>query len=167
MAYIIYDASVPKAMSNIKLERHNGAGGEIFEADSLVELAEQVGLPVDTVLETMENYNSYVDAGEDPEFGRTTLDGPDGTPFRLENPPYYCIPCTGAIYPTEVGLRIDTDSRVYDVFGNLIPGLYAGGLMAALGVKSASGRTLPAMAGAYTFGAIAGKHAATCESWDA
>jgi len=167
LAYIIYDANVPKTMSNIKLGRHEAAGGEIYEANSIAELAEKAGLPVDTVVETVNNYNGYVESGQDPEFGRTTLDGPNGKPVKLETPPFYCLPCTGAIYPTEIGLRIDENARVIDVFGNVIPGLYAGGLMAAMGVKGSTGRTLPAMAGAFTFGYIAGRHAATAESWDA
>jgi len=166
LVYLVYCENIPSEMSEIKLERHITAGGEIYTADTLTELAEIAGLPIGALVETVNNYNCFVEAGADPECGRITLDGHSGEPVKLDNPPYYCIPCTGAIYPTEMGLRIDETARVIDVFGNVIPGLYAAGLMAAMGLKGPSGRTLPALPGAFTFGYIAGRQAARLDSWD-
>jgi fumarate reductase flavoprotein subunit len=145
-------------------------GGEYFVADTIEELAELAGLPVDAVVETVKQYNDYAEANEDPDFGRDhILLANEKSPLeKIESGPFYCLGVMGANFPTEMGLVIDPDSRVFDVWENAIPGLYATGLMANIGIKyPPMPRTLTAVSGAMVFGATAAQHAATMENWDA
>ena len=66
--------------------------GYAFQADTLEELAAQIGVPADALVETVNNYNSYYDAGVDKEFGKELMKA------RIDTPPFYaspgCPPCT-------------------------------------------------------------------------
>ena len=79
--------------------------------------------------------------------------------MTLERPPFYAYPSTSGLIATYCGLTVDPDTRVLDVFGDPIPGLYAaGGLMGGFhGVSCMTGSSL----GKCTiFGRIAGANAA-------
>lgn len=70
---------------------------------------------------------------------------------------------------THGGLVIDTDSQVYDVYGNVIPRLYASGTTVGTNVFGNSGR-YPGC-GCYVgfsvcYGRIAGQNVAALESWE-
>jgi hypothetical protein len=42
-----------------------------IKANSLDVLAAKAGVPADAMKDTVARYNQYVDAGKDPDFGRT------------------------------------------------------------------------------------------------
>lgn len=46
--------------------------GIMFQADTIEELADKIGLPPEALAETVSTYNGYCDEGADPEFGRGT-----------------------------------------------------------------------------------------------
>ena len=124
-----------------------GLGMEFITADTFEELAEKMGLDVATVTETLTNYNSYVDAGHDPEFGRLLL-------AKLEAP--YCavrvMPCEIITYG---GIARNENSEVIRADGTVIPGLYTAGEASAN--SAYMGFTIT---NAFVWGRIAGVNAA-------
>jgi len=170
-AFIIHDApQMQHEHAKITLDRHEKLDGKIYEANTIADLASQLGLDPDALVETVETYNSYVDAGDDPEFGRNTMDETKGSPpaVKIEMPPFYALKVCAAIYPTQMKLQSDTKARVLNTYGEVISGLYAGGLMGNVGIRNYySGQTMTALTGAFVLGYIAGQDAAKTESWDA
>lgn len=163
------DAQINDPVARTKWDLQESQGGVYYKADTIEDLAKQAGLPVEVVVETVKKYNEYAEANSDPDFGRDhILVVNEKKPLlKIEKAPYYCLGVMGANFPTEMKLRIDTDSRVYDVCGEPIPSLYATGLMANLGcLYPPAPQALVAIGGAMVFGYTAAKHAATMEAWD-
>ncbi|NEW48359.1 FAD-binding protein, partial [Nocardia cyriacigeorgica] len=46
------------------------AAGLWHTADTLPELAEKIGVPADALVATVQRFNSFVETGVDPDFGR-------------------------------------------------------------------------------------------------
>ncbi len=133
--------------------------GYCFKADTLEELAEKVvnkyyeDVKMDpaTLVETITNWNSYVDAGEDPEFGvKTHLVG------KVETAPFYCAWSTPCMHDTHAGLRVNSVMQVLDTLGEPIQGLYCAG-------ESCSGMRIHGHGRVLTAGYIAGRSAAADE----
>ena len=101
--------------------------GLMLQAGSLEELARAIEVPAEALAATVARYNSYVDAGDDPEFGRRHLVHHHGALRRIERPPFYAYPSTTVVFGTYCGLRVDTAMRVIDVFDDAIDGLFAAG----------------------------------------
>ncbi|MEY8561531.1 FAD-dependent oxidoreductase [Eggerthellaceae bacterium 3-80] len=97
--------------------------GQLYRADTLEELAEQMGCDPATFTATVERYNEIAKSGEDPDFGRMifTPDSP------IENPPFYASPRTWAAHITEGGVVTDEISQVLREDGTPIEGLFASG----------------------------------------
>ena len=95
--------------------------GMAWKADSLQELAALAGLDAAALQETVSAFNGFVDAGEDPDFGRKTFNG------KVENGPFYAAKLQLACHLTFGGLVIDPDARVLNTEGSPIAGLYAAG----------------------------------------
>lgn len=102
---------------------------------------------------TMEKWNSYVAAQEDPDFGRTSFAEP------LDQAPYYAIHVTAAIHHTMGGLKINPSCEVLKEDGSTIPGLFAAGEVTG-GVHGANRLGGNAVADFVIFGQIAGTNAA-------
>jgi len=128
--------------------------GFFFMADTIAELARKIAnpyqaapMPPRTLEETVAKYNSYVDAGKDPEFGRP------GLMFKVQKPPFYAAWATPILHDALAGLRINGRCEVLDVRGQVIPGLYCAG-------ESAGGFALHGLPRVTVFGRIAGREAA-------
>ena len=139
------------------------ADGYLKRAETLMELAQQIGVDGKTLLRTVQEHNHYAETGVDDAFGKggTEYNQFNGDPANKPNPclrpigepPYYAL----AVYPstmgTCVGLATDGDARVLDRDGRAVGGLYAvGNDMASLfrGVYVGPGITLgPALVFAY------------------
>ena len=96
--------------------------GALVKADTIEELAEGLGLPVDTLVATVARYNGLNAAGEGLDFGKE--------PVRLsaiDTPPYYGITLGGMLMCTCDGLMVDDNMRVLDAEEKPIEGLYAVG----------------------------------------
>ena len=124
-----------------------GLGMEFITADTVEDLAAKMELDVETVVKTLTDYNSYVDAGHDPEFGRLLL-------AKLEAP--YCavkvVPCEIITYG---GIARNVNAEVIRADGTVIPGLYTAGEASAN--SAYMGFTLT---NAFAWGRIAGSGAA-------
>lgn len=98
--------------------------GQLFKADTLEGLAEQMGVPVDAFVAEMERYNGFCQSGNDEDFGRYFFD--DLSPVEVA--PFYASPATWAAHITIGGLDApDDDFRVRTEAGEVIEGLYACG----------------------------------------
>ncbi|WP_106402165.1 FAD-binding protein [Actinocorallia populi] len=143
--------------------------GIAFKANTLEELAEQIGVPADALTETIRKFNGYARDGKDPEFGRgesaydhyygdPTLKNPNLDP--IETAPYFAFRLEVGDLGTKGGLVCDENSRVLREDGSVIEGLYATGNTSAsvMGNEYAGpGATIgPSM----VFGYIAARHAA-------
>ncbi|WP_283171394.1 FAD-dependent oxidoreductase [Curtanaerobium respiraculi] len=134
--------------------------GYLIKADTMEDLAKQLGLPVDATVASWKKYNEYAEAGHDADFNKE--------PQRLlplNHPPFYGIRTGCWFLATIDGIRINTDMQPLDAEGKAIEGLYmtgndSGGLFnftyPSLFVGFACGRT-------FTFGRRAGRLAATRE----
>lgn len=129
------------------------ATGSIYKADTLEELAEQIGVPADTFVSEIETYNSYVDAQADPEFEKANFGG------KIEVAPFYATPRSPSLHHTMGGLEINTEAQVLDADGNIIPGFYAAGEVTG-GIHAGNRLGGNALADIMVFGKIAGENAA-------
>jgi fumarate reductase flavoprotein subunit len=154
----VFDSSIyenaSKGPRSLDALRQKGA---IYSAPTLKELAEKCGIPPNAIEETVSEYNRNVAKGVDPQFGRVTLAAAYGTPVRIDKPPFYAFPSTGFILGTYGGVLINDQAQVVDVFGDIIPGLYAAGEVTG-GVHGAAYMTGSAFGKALIFGRIAGKN---------
>ena len=99
--------------------------------------------------ETMNTWNGYVEAKNDPDFGRTSFANP------LNTAPYYAIKVTAGVHHTMGGLKINTNTEVLKADGSVIPGLFAAGEVTG-GVHGANRLGGNAVADFVVFGRIAG-----------
>jgi tricarballylate dehydrogenase len=137
------------------------------EAGTLEELAEKLeGVDAPAFLRTVRDFNAA--CRSDVPFNPNVLDGRrtvglaiDKTNWAnpLDAPPYHAYHVTTGVTFTFGGLKISTQGEVEDLYGRVIPGLYAAGeIVGGLFYHNyASGTGL--MSGA-TFGRLAGRGAA-------
>ena len=92
------------------------------KADTLEELAEQLGLPVDNLLATVERYNELCEAGLDVDFGKDSK-----YLFPIATPPFYIVNTWSRLSTILAGLNINEYQQVVDAAGTPIEGLYAAG----------------------------------------
>lgn len=127
--------------------------GYTFSGDTYEALGEAIGVDGAALSDTMNTWNGYVEAKNDPDFGRTSFAKP------LNTAPYYAIKVTAGVHHTMGGLKIDTNTQVLDEAGNVIPGLFAAGEVTG-GVHGANRLGGNAVADIVVFGRIAGAAAA-------
>jgi succinate dehydrogenase/fumarate reductase flavoprotein subunit len=107
----------------------------VRKADTISELAEQVGLPAAALEETVRRWNEMVEQGEDVDFHRF---GPGKTEYnfkaspKIETPPFYAMQSWPITRKSMGGVAIDLECRVTDQAGQPIPGLYAVGELTGL-----------------------------------
>ena len=101
----------------------NLSSPSVFKADSIEELAGLLNIDPAVLKETVDTYNAYCDAGEDPEFGQTTL-------TRIDTAPFYATKHMLANIDTYGGVMTNMDYEVLNTDGEVIEGLYAVGSMA-------------------------------------
>ena len=139
--------------------------GYFTKADTLEDLAAQVGIEAAGLKATVEKFNEYARAGKDLDFqrGETIFDRyygdenvePNPCLAPIDTPPFYTLEAYPGELGTKGGLKTDARARVLTDAGELIPGLYAIGNCSA----SVMGRTYPGAGStigpATTFGYIA------------
>ncbi len=126
-------------------------------ADSVAELAGVIGVPVEALTDTIEQWNDFLGsaATADPQFGRTAL--PEGR--RPIGASVVAVPMVEGVNFSCGGFRTTGRMQVINVFGEAIPGLYAAGDTTA-GLNAAAGLMGLHISGAFTQGRIAGRSAA-------
>ena len=154
--YLIADDRIKATAYNTSQEKIDAqvAAGTLFRADTLEELAEKIGVDPETFVTTIRNYNSYVDAGYDPEFDKGGFD------LKCEVAPFYATPRKPAVHHTMGGLKIDTHTHVINEKGDIIKGLHAAGEVAG-GLHAGNRLGGNSLTDIFTFGRIAGQTAVT------
>lgn len=148
--YLIADDKIKKTAYNTTEESLEAQvkAGTLLKADTLEELAEKAGMNPDTLVNTIKKYNSYVDAGNDPEFGKSAFN------LKCEVAPFYATPRKPAIHHTMGGLKINPKAQVLGEKDQVIPGLYAAGEVAG-GLHAGNRLGGNSLADIFTFGRIA------------
>ena len=149
-AYILFDQRLRDGLKAIEKYVSTGI---VVQADTIEGLAEALEIDPATLTQTLKNWNQYVADQNDPEFGRTT-----GMEADLSVAPYYAIKIAPGIHHTMGGVHIDTEARVIDVNGDVIPGLFAAGEVTG-GVHGGNRVGGNAVADIVVFGGIAGDNA--------
>ena len=118
-------------------------------------MARDYEIPEERLLQTMARYNASVAAGEDREWGKPIL--PGAAPIAA--PPYYAIRLWPKVHFTMGGIRIDSQARVLDLNGAVIPRFYGAGEVTG-GIHGASRLGSMAITECLVFGRLAGQNAA-------
>ena len=98
--------------------------GTMTKADTLEELAEGIGIPVDAFLETVAHYNEICESGVDEEFGV-----PADFLAPIKTPPFYTCKSAACNLVVPFGLHVDDNSQVCTIDDDPIDGLFAIGNM--------------------------------------
>lgn len=153
VVYDINDSSIVKPLNSFNENVETLVSiGRIYKADSLADLAKQLGMPADKLEASVAEFNKMVEAKNDPKFGRKLFDRP------IVKPPFYATPRAPSIHHTMGGLQISTNAQVLDKKGKPIPGLYAAGEVTG-GIHGSNRLGGNATADVLTFGRIAAKSA--------
>ena len=145
-SWLVVDQAMVDASSVIQgyIKKGYTVTGETYE-----ELGKAMGVDEAAFAETMNTWNGYVEAKNDPDFGRTSFANP------LNTAPYYAIKVTAGVHHTMGGLKINTNTEVLKADGSVIPGLFAAGEVTG-GVHGANRLGGNAVADFTVFGRIAG-----------
>ena len=153
-SWLIVDQAMADASSVIQgyIKKGYTKTGATYE-----ELAKELDVDPAAFANTMETWNSYVEAKNDPDFGRTSFANP------LNNGPYYAIKVTAGVHHTMGVVTINSATEVLKEDGTVIPGLFAAGEVTG-GVHGANRLGGTAVADFVVFGRIAGESAANYAS---
>lgn len=100
------------------------AAGEVAKADTLDDLANQLGIPADAFAKTVESFNGFSRAGKDTQF-----DVPERFLSEIKTPPFYAVPNAASKLVVPFGLHVNDDSQVCTEDDEPIGGLFAIGNM--------------------------------------
>lgn len=152
-AYLLFDQGVRESLKAIEGYAKQGL---LTEGATVAELAEKLSMPADVLEATVNTYNEYQAAGNDPEFGRKGSE----MPRAIATGPFYAVEVGPAIHHTMGGLKINTNAEVLNNAGAVIPGLYAAGEVTG-GIHGNNRLGGNAVADITVFGKIAGANATT------
>lgn len=156
--WAIFDSDAVKRQHwNVEPPDVDTGAGFFFSGNTIEELAHNIvnkyqrkPMPADTLQNTVTKYNSYVEMGKDPDFGKPS------PKYKIQTAPFYAAWATPVVHDSRAGLRINARCQVIDLNGNVIPGLYCGG-------ESAGGFSMHGMGRCIVQGRIAGRNAAAEE----
>lgn len=145
-SWLVVDQAMVDASSVIQgyIKKGYTVTGATYE-----ELGKAMGVDAAAFAETMEKWNGYVEAKNDPDFGRTSFANP------MNTAPYYAVKVTAGVHHTMGGLKINANTEVLNEKGEVIPGLFAAGEVTG-GVHGANRLGGNAVADFTVFGRIAG-----------
>ncbi len=128
------------------------AGGSVFAADTLEDLARQFGADPVVLTAEIEKYNSFCENGADTDFRKVKLGE------KIGAGPFWASPRRPVIHHT-AGLQINEDAQVSGTSGAVIAGFMPRGEVTG-GVRAGNlvgGNAIP---GVMVFGRVAGRNAA-------
>ena len=148
--YIICDAKIASDPNRIASME---AAGNVVSADTLEELAQKLGLPVDDFIATIDRYNTFVENQLDEDFGKPLFGE------KIDTAPFVATPRSPSLHHTMGGVKINPEAQVIDTEGNVIKGLFAAGEVCG-GIHAGNRLGGNAMTDFLVFGSIAGTNAA-------
>ncbi len=111
--------------------------GVVRKAATLADLAEQIEVPADALIATVERFNGFAGTGVDEDFhrGESAYDKyysdprvkPNPSLHAIDHAPFYAVKIVPGDLGTKGGLVTDERARVLRPDGSVIPGLYAAG----------------------------------------
>ncbi|QQO07383.1 flavocytochrome c [Breznakiella homolactica] len=129
------------------------AQGRAYGANSLDDLARQIGVNAENLKAAVADFNRAVETGGPDRFGRTLFQD------KIDTPPFYAGAREPTVHHTMGGIQINTRAQAIDKKGNVIPGLYAAGEVTG-GIHGSNRLGGNALADIHVFGRIAGTNAA-------
>jgi fumarate reductase flavoprotein subunit len=128
LAWTVFDARIAGIARQFEDFRQAEAVGAVLAAETIEELARQMGVPHDRLAMTLNEVDGLKHKNRTDGFGRSFARSP---PLR---PPFHGVKVTGALFHTQGGLVVDRNAQVVRQDGSLLPNLYAVG-GAACGVS--------------------------------
>ncbi len=162
VSWQIFDAPImAQSVDGVVSSDFRGAQrlGRVVEAATLEALGATIGIDGATLAATVADYNANVASGRDPVYGRDGLANHYGRMVPIATPPFYAYASTSALLATYCGLAVDGKTRVLNVFGEPIAGLYAAGEITG-GFHGVAYMTGSSLGKSAVFGRIAGRQAA-------
>ena len=161
LCWVIYDQAIRDESSNLfqvfdnawndeKIARAFDTHPDFCKADSIEDLAEQTGMPFNTLKTTIEQYNKGREVDSD-SWGRKH------TPLPIEKPPFYAIKHYGIAVCGFAGIVCDNQLRILDANGAPIPNLYAGGEILGMGLWGNAFLGGSSIGGCLTMGRLLGE----------
>jgi 4-oxocyclohexanecarboxylate 2-dehydrogenase len=172
-AFLIADAAYFRRYGILGADDLGDLPPWLTAADSVPELAAQLGVDRDGLVATVERFNRHATAGTDPDFGRgeSAYDRYFGDPSMphanlapLVDAPFVALRLECGAIGTKGGVRTDVNGQALDPFDRPVCGLFAAGNVAAhpvaFGYFGAGSTIGPGM----TMALAAGRAAATSAS---
>lgn len=144
--YVKRGSKLTKAMEEgqRELDSHNPF---VFKADTLEELAEQMGLDVEQFMKTVEEYNEMCRNGKDTMFFK------DAYYLReLKQPPFWGARLKAGVVSQKGGVHCNSKGEVIKMNGKRINGLYVAGLDCGGFQSQTTGITIPGSVQGYALG---------------
>lgn len=130
IVYIVFDETMKQANEPIltvnsqsdegwtRFEEELEKGEVVFKADTIEELGEKAGINPSILVETIEKYNGFAEAGEDKDFGR------ENYLEKLETGPYYAVKTVPYVLLTKGGPKMNDKAQILNEDNQPISGLY-------------------------------------------
>ena len=172
-AWQIFDSKYPEELPHmgIGLGKMNEATDvarqsvekQAVTANTIEELAEKMGVPIETFKATVARYNELARMGKDLDFGKR----PDRL-TTIDKPPYYAGKGLYFFLAVIGGINVNTRLQPLDKDWEAIPGLYVAGNLVGNRFAVDYPTMCPGLshAMALVYGRIAGQNASTLESED-
>lgn len=94
--------------------------GSLFKADTLEELAQQIGVPAEKLAASAKSYSAMCVQGKDTQY-----DVPSQFLSEIKTPPFYATPVVCSVLTIPFGLHVNDDSQVCTQEDDPIEGLFA------------------------------------------
>ena len=163
-AYLIFDSAY---LSKYPVAKDRGEEAQkwLTRGETLIELAEKLGVDSQNLVATVAEFNKNAEAGTDPWFhrGESAYDrhwgdpsAPHPTLGRLARHPFYGVRMLAGDIGTKGGITADAVGRALDGEGEAIGGLYAVGNNAASFMGPGYAGSGATLGPCVTFGYLAG-----------
>ena len=133
--------------------------GKRISANTLEDLVAKIGVPADALQRSVQDWNSFLASGEEREKGTGRAQfAPDRR--GITEAPFYASPMVAGISLTVGGFVITETIQVVNIFGEVVPGLFAVSDCAG-GLTPTAERGGTHLGGGFVMGWVAGGAAAT------
>lgn len=153
-----FPALLPMPGASHEMMEAMAAGSERYEADTIEELAEMIGVPADALVKTVDRYNELCELGIDLDYGKGA-----NHLHTIAEPPFIAYKEAYYIFGMSSGVKVNKKLQVVDKNWDPIPGLFAAGNCVGWRMGSGYQNAIPGLCNAYAavHGYFAGKNAAT------
>lgn len=149
-------------------------GTILHRAQTIGQLASEIGVPVDALNSTVERFNAFASSGVDAEFarGQSAYDTvycdkrhkPNPSLGELSRAPFYAVRLDLGDIGTMGGIQANECGQALDEAGQPIPGLYASGNCSSAFTATSYPGAGATLGGAMTFSFLAANHLAAARA---